>query len=69
VWRQVLAADDESRQDFNDEPSPEVLALVEEREAARACRDWSTSDELRDRIAALGWQVRDTASGPELVPN
>jgi hypothetical protein len=67
VWKQVLAADNESRQDLNAEPSPEILALVEEREAARAQRDWTTSDELRDRVATLGWQVRDTPSGPELV--
>jgi hypothetical protein len=68
VWRQILAAEAESPGDLDGEPSPEVLSLVEEREAARARRDWGTSDELRDRIAALGWQVRDTASGPELVP-
>jgi hypothetical protein len=69
VWQQVLSADRESRQDLHAEPSPEVLALVEEREAARTERDWSSSDELRERIAALGWQVRDTPSGPELVPH
>lgn len=68
VWRRVLAAEGELQEELNREPSPEVLALLEEREAARARRDWATSDELRDRIAALGWQVRDTPSGPQLVP-
>src|SRR3954454_6213205 len=39
-------------------PSDEVGALVEEREAARAARDWPRSDELRDRILELGWVVQ-----------
>jgi hypothetical protein len=68
VWTRVLAAEGESQEEQNREPTPEVLSLLEEREAARARRDWATSDELRERIDALGWQVRDTSSGPELVP-
>lgn len=42
----------------------EVLRLVEEREAARARRDWEVSDGLRARILALGWRVLDTPDGP-----
>jgi hypothetical protein len=68
VWQRVLAAEGESEEEQDREPTPEVLSLVEEREAARARRDWATSDRLRERIAALGWEVRDTASGPRLVP-
>jgi len=49
-------------------PSSEVLTLLEEREAARARRDWAASDALRARIAELGWQVRDTRDGPCLEP-
>jgi cysteinyl-tRNA synthetase len=45
-----------------------VLALLEERAAARAGRDWAAADRLRDCIAALGWQVRDTPAGQELSP-
>jgi cysteinyl-tRNA synthetase len=49
-------------------PSPprEVLHLVQEREAARARRDWAAADALRSKIAALGWQVLDTQDGPHL---
>lgn len=47
---------------------PAVLTLVEERQAARARRDWAAADSLRQRIAALGWQVQDTAAGPHLEP-
>lgn len=46
----------------------EVLALVQEREAARAAKDWKKSDRLRDEIAQLGWIVKDTKEGPKLTP-
>ena len=44
---------------------PEVRALVTARVEARAARDFARADELRDRLAALGWTVRDTPQGPE----
>ena len=45
----------------------EVLALVQQREAARSARDWALSDELRADIARLGWQLKDTKLGPQLT--
>ena len=45
-----------------------VHALVDERQKARAARDWKTSDRLRDEIAALGWTVKDTADGTKIAP-
>ncbi len=45
-----------------------VRALAEQREHARAERDFARSDQLRDEIAALGWDVRDGAAGFELLP-
>ncbi len=47
---------------------PEVLELAEQREQARAARDFGASDRLRDQIAAQGWDVRDGADGFELLP-
>jgi cysteinyl-tRNA synthetase len=47
----------------------EVVELAEQRERARADRDFAAADELRDRIAALGWEVRDGAQGFELLPS
>ena len=47
--------------------SDEALALVQERDQARATRDWKRSDELRDQLTALGFEVRDTPRGTELV--
>jgi cysteinyl-tRNA synthetase len=46
----------------------EIRALAEERERARAARDFAAADELRGRIASLGWEVRDGAGGFELLP-
>lgn len=45
------------------EPSAMVMALLEERVAARAARDWARSDALRDDLAALGIVVEDTRDG------
>ena len=50
-----------------DEAPPEVVALAEQRQAAREAKDFAEADRLRDAIAELGWQVRDVAGGFELV--
>lgn len=46
----------------------EVLGLAEQRAAARAAKDWSASDALRDQIAGLGWVVTDGPDGYRLAP-
>src|SRR2546423_2355214 len=46
---------------------PEVAQLANERENARRERNWNRSDELRQRIFALGWEVRDTKDGQKLT--
>jgi cysteinyl-tRNA synthetase len=45
----------------------EVAQLAEQRENARREKNWKRSDELRERISALGWEVRDTKDGPKLT--
>ena len=47
--------------------SEEARSLVRERDEARAARDWKRSDHLRDQLIALGFEVRDTPRGTELV--
>ncbi|MFZ2113414.1 MAG: cysteine--tRNA ligase [Solirubrobacteraceae bacterium] len=47
---------------------PEAVALLVSREAARSKRDFEQADRLRDEIAARGWEIRDSADGPELIP-
>jgi cysteinyl-tRNA synthetase len=46
---------------------PEALALLEARQAARAARDYAEADRLRDALRELGWEVRDSPDGPELL--
>ena len=53
--------------DVAEDADPEAERLLEEREAARAARDFGTADAKRDELAALGWTVRDTPEGPRLV--
>ncbi len=38
--------------------------LVSRRQAARAAKDWSAADSLRDELSALGVVVEDTPAGP-----
>lgn len=40
--------------------TPEMHALIEEREIARQQRDWARSDALRDKLKQLGYDVQDT---------
>jgi cysteinyl-tRNA synthetase len=53
----------------DDQPSEQVIVLVERRAAARASKNWAESDKLRDEIAALGWTVQDSKDGYKLVRN
>ncbi len=41
--------------------------LLAEREQARAGREFERADEIRDRLAEMGWEVRDSAAGAKLV--
>ena len=40
--------------------------LEQEREKARAAKDWKKSDGLRDKINALGFDVKDTPEGQKI---
>jgi hypothetical protein len=44
-----------------------VDALLTERQAARAARRFDDADRIRDALAKLGVEVRDTPAGPEWV--
>jgi cysteinyl-tRNA synthetase len=50
------------------EADEEAEKLLEERQAARAAKDFERADEIRDELAELGWEVRDSAEGAKLVP-
>jgi cysteinyl-tRNA synthetase len=34
---------------------------------ARLAKDWRKSDELRDELAARGWEARDTKDGQKIT--
>ena len=40
-----------------------VDMLLEQRSKAKANKDWATSDLIRDNLAALGFEVKDTKDG------
>ena len=47
----------------------EVKAVAEERWAARTNKDWAKSDELRNKLAEMGYAVKDSKTGYELIKN
>jgi cysteinyl-tRNA synthetase len=47
-------------------PDGRAEALLAERQRARAARDFERADAIRDQLAELGWEVRDTAEGASL---
>ncbi len=57
----------EPARDAGEGGDPEAERLLAERERAREERDFARADELRDQLAELGWEVRDTAEGARLL--
>ncbi|MDT7618630.1 MAG: hypothetical protein QOF00_6077 [Pseudonocardiales bacterium] len=62
---ELAAAAGEGLGDPAERIAPLVEALIERRAAARAAKDFATSDLLRDKLAAAGVEVRDGADGAE----
>ncbi|HTW88624.1 MAG TPA: cysteine--tRNA ligase [Candidatus Binataceae bacterium] len=77
IWRTLLKFDDvlglqlrERRESMivgRKTFAPEVQALIDQRQAARAAKDFKRSDELRDRLNELGYSVKDQPGGVQLV--
>jgi hypothetical protein len=63
VWDMVT---DASKLD-DDAPPAEALELIEQRRQARARKDFTESDRLRNQIASLGWIVQDSKEGQKLI--
>ncbi len=62
----ILGLDAAAR--VEDSVPDEVTALAEERQAARAAKDFARADELRAAISEKGYEVRDVAGGFKLIP-
>ncbi len=67
-WDDVLGLDLEREATSGWVPSEEASALVAERDAARASKDYVESDRLRDELTALGLEVMDTPEGTRVRP-
>ncbi|MBI3192708.1 MAG: cysteine--tRNA ligase, partial [Pedosphaera parvula] len=48
------------------EAPPEILALLDERQAGRKAKDFKRADALRAELKAKGWVIEDTPKGPRL---
>ncbi|HEX3737985.1 MAG TPA: cysteine--tRNA ligase [Solirubrobacterales bacterium] len=57
-----------TKPDEGGEAGEDAARLMEEREEARAAKDFARADEIRDELAGMGYEVRDSAEGPRLVP-
>lgn len=44
----------------------EILAMVEQRQMARAEKRWKDADALRDAVTNAGYEIEDTAQGPRV---
>ncbi len=50
-----------------DELDREIIALIEERIAARKSRNWSRADEIRDLVKCRGYIIEDTKQGYNVI--
>ena len=60
---------DKEEEKNNLEIPEEVLELVEKRKKARQEKNWTESDRLRDEIQNLGYSVKDTKDGVDILKN
>jgi len=65
-WKRINNVLDLETEDEILQPA-EIVQLAKDRENARREKNWKRSDELRDRISALGWEVRDTKDGQKIT--
>jgi cysteinyl-tRNA synthetase len=64
-WDRFLGLD-LSRETGEARPIPSAAhELIEQREKARAKRDYSTADRLRHKLLSLGVEIEDTPEGPK----
>ena len=63
-WDRLMGLDLASAQSAPSAPlEPELLALLDQRAAARAAKDYAAADRLRDELAARGLLVKDGKEG------
>ncbi len=63
----LLTGQIKEQQVDGDSLPPEVAELLQQRQTARAQKQWGEADELRQRIRELGYAVKDTKDGYQLT--
>ena len=61
-----VKATDSASASVESKAPPEIVALLEARQAARKEKNFKRSDEIRDELKANGWVVEDSPKGPKL---
>ncbi len=61
----LAEATDPEKDDDGSAADPRIAALLAERTAARAAKDWAEADRIRDVLAAEGLEIVDTPDGPQ----
>ena len=59
----VLGLLDKEKEGTDDD----IQSIVAERAEARAAKDWAKSDELRDKLKEMGYIVKDTPQGQQII--
>jgi len=67
VWEDIKSVN-KAETDKSSVVPEKISTLVREREKVRKEKNWAEADRLRKEILSLGWHIRDTEEGPELIP-
>ena len=57
------------QQEEDDAIGADIQALIDERQAARKEKNWARADEIRNQLAAMGYTLKDTPQGVQVIKN
>ena len=57
----------ESNSDAGDDIPEEITKLIEERKEARKAKNFALADEIRDKIAEMGYVITETREGTKVT--
>lgn len=69
IWQEALAREKERTAAASSKMilPEEIELLIQERERARKMGRWGEADRIRGQLTRLGWEIRDTPSGPQVL--